>query len=188
MTLKFEPFVLHVEVRTASSYPLPPCVTLSAHQPLPEVRNLEAASILLAAATQAGLRESGIATVNKRIMVAVRGSIRLEVPLVHDGRLLVGDQYILHLAELGNKKMTDNFARIDRFTEAFRAGISSDPVEALPSTWAVVAPRASAEKLRVDLDRAGLYDGSRHINKHGEAGIVIPISGVGAMLIQALLS
>ena len=64
------------------------------------MRNLAAASRILAAAAASGLRESGIATVNKRIMVAVRGSIRIDVPIVEKGKLLVDDAYLLYLSEV----------------------------------------------------------------------------------------
>ena len=55
-TLRFEPFILAIECR-----------------------HLEAASALVRRSAAAGCRESGIATIDKRIMVSVRCSIRLEV-------------------------------------------------------------------------------------------------------------
>lgn len=58
--LKFEPLILHVECRDTAS-----------------------AMLLLSAALAAGLKQSGISSLGKRNVVAIRGSQRLEVPLTH---------------------------------------------------------------------------------------------------------
>jgi len=68
--------------------------------------------------------------------------------------------------------------RIDRFTAQAAAGLDAPLVqETLPlSRWGLLAPRAIAEKLRVLLDRAGLYDGTRRITPiAGTPSIAIPL-------------
>ena len=96
LTLRFEPFILAVECRSA-----------------------QAAAALVAAAVGAGLRESGIAPSNKRHVCSVRCSVRLEVPVALNGELLVSDRYLRTLVRLSNGKMHDNWARIERFEKAF---------------------------------------------------------------------
>ena len=87
---------------------------------------------------------------NKRIMVAVRGSIRLEAPLAAAGSLLCPDDYILHLAGLANEKMRDNLARIERLAAQCGPALLAVPAQeaAGSSPWALLAPRRAAEELR----------------------------------------
>ncbi|XP_077580313.1 tRNA wybutosine-synthesizing protein 3 homolog [Stigmatopora nigra] len=91
--LKFEPFVLHVRCR-----------------------RLDDAQFLLSAAVQSGFRNSGI-TLGKtgKIMMAVRCTHGLEVPLSKQGSVLVSQEYIQFLIEIANEKMEENLRRIERF-------------------------------------------------------------------------
>ncbi|PNJ71887.1 TYW3 isoform 5 [Pongo abelii] len=90
-TLKFEPFVLHVQCR-----------------------QLQDAQILHSVAIDAGFRNSGI-TVGKRgkTMLAVRSTHGLEVPLSHKGKLMVTEEYIDFLLNVANQKMEENKKRIE---------------------------------------------------------------------------
>lgn len=100
--LKFEPFILHVQCQT-----------------------LDAAQLLHMVAVAAGFRNSGI-TVGKRgkIMVAVRSTHCLEVPVTHNGQLLVDHKYIEHLVVLANDKMKENFQRLQGFYEKLKNEIT----------------------------------------------------------------
>ncbi|XP_071985353.1 tRNA wybutosine-synthesizing protein 3 homolog isoform X2 [Engystomops pustulosus] len=91
--LKFEPFVLHVQCRA-----------------------LEDAQLLHGVAIDSGFRNSGI-TVGKKgkIIMAVRSTHCLEVPLTRDGKILVSDEYIDFLVQTANQKMEENKRRIERF-------------------------------------------------------------------------
>jgi tRNA(Phe) wybutosine-synthesizing methylase Tyw3 len=74
LVFRFEPFLLHAEVE-----------------------NMEAATRLLYAARLAGFRESGAiqgSSTSTRLMVGVRCSLRLEVPIADQGQMLVSDDYI----------------------------------------------------------------------------------------------
>lgn len=92
-TLKFEPFILHVQCQ-----------------------QLQDAQILHSVAIDSGFRNSGI-TVGKRgkIMLAVRSTHGLEVPLSHKGKLMVTEEYIDFLLNVANQKMEENKTRIERF-------------------------------------------------------------------------
>uniref|UniRef100_V9L6I7 tRNA wybutosine-synthesizing protein 3 homolog n=1 Tax=Callorhinchus milii TaxID=7868 RepID=V9L6I7_CALMI len=100
---KFEPFVLHVQCR-----------------------QLEDAQLLHSVAINAGFRNSGI-TVGKKgkIMMAVRSTHCLEVPLCHKGRLLVNDEYIDYLVQVANQKMEENQRRIERFHVCLQSALSA---------------------------------------------------------------
>ncbi|CAC5393554.1 TYW3 [Mytilus coruscus] len=98
---KFEPFVLHVQCRA-----------------------IDFAQLLLQCAVQSGFRNSGISLGKKgKIIVGVRSTHSMEVPLSHSGQLLVSSEYVEYLISLANKKMEENFRRIDRFYENLKSAI-----------------------------------------------------------------
>uniref|UniRef100_A0A3Q0QTD5 tRNA wybutosine-synthesizing protein 3 homolog n=1 Tax=Amphilophus citrinellus TaxID=61819 RepID=A0A3Q0QTD5_AMPCI len=93
--LKFEPFVLHLQCR-----------------------RLEDAQLMHFVSINSGFRNSGV-TVGKtgKIIMAVRSTHGLEVPLSHDGKLLVQQEYIAFLTQVANQKMEENRRRIHRSEE-----------------------------------------------------------------------
>ncbi|XP_064310896.1 tRNA wybutosine-synthesizing protein 3 homolog isoform X3 [Phalacrocorax carbo] len=93
VVLKFEPFVLHVLCQ-----------------------ELQDAQLLQSVAIESGFRNSGI-TVGRggKIVMAVRSTHCLEVPLSHKGKLMVSEEYIEYLIQVANQKMEENTRRIDRF-------------------------------------------------------------------------
>lgn len=101
--LKFEPFVLHVQ-----------CC------------RLEDAQLMHSVAINSGFRNSGL-TVGKtgKIISAVRSTHSLEVPLSHQGALLVSHDYILFLCEISNQKMEENLRRINRFYENLQTALTT---------------------------------------------------------------
>ncbi|KAL6567498.1 hypothetical protein OROGR_001166 [Orobanche gracilis] len=80
-----------------------------------ECENLEAAQSLVSLAISCGFRESGITSVSKRLIIAVRCSIRLEVPLGDSQKLMVSPEYVEFLVEAANEKMGANRKRTDLF-------------------------------------------------------------------------
>uniref|UniRef100_A0A224Z3B9 tRNA wybutosine-synthesizing protein 3 homolog n=1 Tax=Rhipicephalus zambeziensis TaxID=60191 RepID=A0A224Z3B9_9ACAR len=95
-TLKFEPFILHVRCHT-----------------------LDAAQKLLAASIGAGCRNSGIMlSKSGKVHVAVRTTLSLEVPLSDNGDILVTPVYLNFLRKQANEKMTENWRRLQRFSDA----------------------------------------------------------------------
>lgn len=104
--LKFEPLVLHVQCR-----------------------QLQDAQILHSVAIDSGFRNSGI-TVGKRgkTMLAVRSTHGLEVPLSHQGKLMVTEEYINFLLKIANQKMEENKKRIERFYHCLQHALEKETV------------------------------------------------------------
>uniref|UniRef100_T2MBD8 tRNA wybutosine-synthesizing protein 3 homolog n=1 Tax=Hydra vulgaris TaxID=6087 RepID=T2MBD8_HYDVU len=95
VTFKFEAFILHLQCR-----------------------NLEQAQNMLAIALACGYRNSGLVIgKKKKIMLAVRQSHGLEVPLVFNDKVKVSNEYIHQLVLAANIKMDENFLRIKKFFE-----------------------------------------------------------------------
>ena len=94
LSFKFEPMIMHVEARS-----------------------LEAAQKLLKSAVQSGFRNSGISFSSKRIIVAIRCTIKLDVPILYDNRgiCMLEQAYLEQLTFIANEKMKANNALIDRF-------------------------------------------------------------------------
>ncbi|XP_010187607.1 PREDICTED: tRNA wybutosine-synthesizing protein 3 homolog [Mesitornis unicolor] len=101
--LKFEPFVLHVLCQ-----------------------ELQDAQLLHSVAIDSGFRNSGI-TVGRggKIMMAVRSTHCLEVPLSHKGKVMVSEEYIEFLIHTANRKMEENARRIDRFYKCLQLALGT---------------------------------------------------------------
>ncbi|XP_032048396.1 tRNA wybutosine-synthesizing protein 3 homolog [Aythya fuligula] len=104
VVFKFEPFVLHVLCR-----------------------ELQDAQLLHSVAIDSGFKNSGI-TVGRggKIMMAVRSTHCLEVPLSHMGKLMVSEEYIEFLIHVANRKMEENTRRIDRFYKCLQLALEAD--------------------------------------------------------------
>uniref|UniRef100_UPI00358F0C1D tRNA wybutosine-synthesizing protein 3 homolog isoform X2 n=1 Tax=Myxine glutinosa TaxID=7769 RepID=UPI00358F0C1D len=107
VTLKFEAFVLHVQCW-----------------------RLDDARLLHTVAVQSGFRNSGIAMGKKgKVIVAIRSTHGLEVPLCRSGVLLVSNEYLEFLAHTANEKMKDNWSKIERFLRNVQVALhSGNPV------------------------------------------------------------
>ncbi|XP_067140920.1 tRNA wybutosine-synthesizing protein 3 homolog [Centruroides vittatus] len=100
---KFEPFILHVR-----------CISL------------EAAKKLLTVSIASGFRNSGITLGNSgKIMLAVRSTHGLEVPVSCNGNMLVSDQYLSYIVEKGNDKLLENEKKIERFFSGLKAAVNN---------------------------------------------------------------
>ena len=166
---KFEPFVLHCECRS-----------------------LVAATGLLAVAIGAGFRESGIMNADKRVMLAVRGSLRIEAPVAVGSELLVPESYLLHLAQLGNSKLEENLKRIEKFYTAVAAWLTArseqqEEAAAEASPLGLVVQGRVVEQLRIALDRRGWLDGTRGIGGAGAGEVGIPLTRAAAEELQGAL-
>lgn len=82
-----------------------------------ECENIAAAQSLVSLAISCGFRESGITNVSKRTIIAIRCSIRLEVPLGDTQKLMVSPEYVGYLVEVANEKMGANRKRTDLFLD-----------------------------------------------------------------------
>ena len=122
-TFKHEPFILHVE-----------CCSL------------DAAARLMEVARNGGFRESGISIGKKHVMVGVRTSaLKIEAPVLENGRLIVDAAYVDVLVRLANEKFRKNQERTDRLHALLRRSLlaSIPPPHGAPEP-AAAAPAAQA--------------------------------------------
>jgi tRNA wybutosine-synthesizing protein 3 len=73
------------------------------------------AEIMLRAAHQAGLKRSGIFSVNRRIMLEIRGVDEFSAPIGKNGKVIVSNDYIRYLTEIANLKLDKNRRKIEIF-------------------------------------------------------------------------
>lgn len=91
---------------------------------------MNSAQLLVSMAISCGFRESGITSVSsKRVIVAIRCSIRLEVPLGCRREIRVSPEYLGYLVGIANDKMTANWKRTVGFMEALKKnGFVAGPI------------------------------------------------------------
>uniref|UniRef100_A0A5F9D6R6 tRNA wybutosine-synthesizing protein 3 homolog n=1 Tax=Oryctolagus cuniculus TaxID=9986 RepID=A0A5F9D6R6_RABIT len=82
-----------------------------------------------AVAINSGFRNSGI-TVGKRgkTILAVRSTHGLEVPLSHNGKLMVTEEYVDFLLNIANQKMEENKKRIERFYSCLQHALKRETI------------------------------------------------------------
>ena len=68
---------------------------------------------------------SGITSLQKRAMVAIRCSIRMEVPLGQIDELVVSPEYVRYLVRIANSKMEANKRRMDGFLDLLQTKVLS---------------------------------------------------------------
>jgi len=111
LTLKFEPFILHVQCR-----------------------GIDAAKKLLQCANEAGFRNSGF-TFGKagKVVLAIRSTHGLQVPLSDEkGMLLVDEKYVNFVINLANSKLElngDKIKKLEKCCEAAKLWSSDDEGE-----------------------------------------------------------
>ncbi|XP_010538959.1 PREDICTED: tRNA wybutosine-synthesizing protein 2/3/4 isoform X2 [Tarenaya hassleriana] len=94
-----------------------------------ECKDLCSAQFLVSTAIAAGFRESGITSCGdgKRVIIAIRCSIRMEVPLGDTHKLMVSPEYVRFLVDIANEKMEANRKRTDGFLLALRSNGFTGP-------------------------------------------------------------
>lgn len=94
-----------------------------------ECKDLNSAQFLVATAISAGFRESGITSCGdgKRVIIAIRCSIRMEVPLGDTHKLMVSPEYVKFLVDIANEKMDANRKRTDGFSLALASNGFKNP-------------------------------------------------------------
>jgi len=98
---RFQPFIIHVAAR-----------------------DVESASALLRSAKETGLKRSGITSIEGRIVLEIRGHDIIEVPIMEPSEpktssngMTVTEEYVEYLINQANKKMRNNFLKIEEFTQ-----------------------------------------------------------------------
>ncbi|XP_069029377.1 tRNA wybutosine-synthesizing protein 3 homolog isoform X1 [Embiotoca jacksoni] len=152
--LKFEPFVLHVQCR-----------------------NLENAQLMHSVAVDSGFRNSGL-TVGKtgkiitvRFETAVRSTHGLEVPLTHEGKLLVEHEYIHFLTQTANQMMEENIRRIHRFYQNLQSALLTDKLQKLqipdpPCSQGLQDPPHTQEIEQEERNKTSVYKWRRKREQH----------------------
>ncbi|KAH9608479.1 hypothetical protein KSS87_000681 [Heliosperma pusillum] len=93
-----------------------------------ECKDVGSAQFMVSLAISCGFRESGITSVSgKRVIIAIRCSIRMEVPLGCRGKIMVSRDYLRYLVEIANDKMSANWKRTQGFMEGLRKNGFSEP-------------------------------------------------------------
>ncbi|PIA57884.1 hypothetical protein AQUCO_00500062v1 [Aquilegia coerulea] len=105
LVFRFEPFILAVECK-----------------------DVESAQTLVATAISCGFRESGITSIHKRVIIAIRCSIRLEVPLGSIGKMMVSRDYVRYLVGIANEKMEMNRKRTECFLQVLESKLLENQV------------------------------------------------------------
>ncbi|KAM8851120.1 tRNA wybutosine-synthesizing protein 3 homolog [Spinachia spinachia] len=125
---KFEPLVLHLQCR-----------------------RLDDAQLMHSVAVNSGFRNSGL-TVSKtgKVITAVRSTHGLEVPLTHEGKLLVEDEYIHFLAQIANQKMEENLRRIHRFYQNLQSALTKEKPQKLPIPNPPIAQKPQDNQLETE--------------------------------------
>ncbi|KAM9349542.1 tRNA wybutosine-synthesizing protein 3 homolog [Symphorus nematophorus] len=141
--LKFEPFVLHVQCR-----------------------RLDDAQLMHSVAINSGFRNSGL-TVGKtgKIITAVRSTHGLEVPLSHEGKLLVGQEYICFLTQIANQKMEENLRRIDRFYQNLQSALQAEKLKKLQIPDPPVSQELQDSPDRLQTEKRGETEKREEKNK-----------------------
>ncbi|XP_022926928.1 tRNA wybutosine-synthesizing protein 2/3/4 [Cucurbita moschata] len=90
-----------------------------------ECKDLGSAQDLVSTAISSGFRESGITSASKRVIIAIRCSIRMEVPLGTTEKIMVSPEYVRYLVDVANEKMVANKKRTDGFLKALQSRVSA---------------------------------------------------------------
>uniref|UniRef100_A0A3P8SMN2 tRNA wybutosine-synthesizing protein 3 homolog n=1 Tax=Amphiprion percula TaxID=161767 RepID=A0A3P8SMN2_AMPPE len=96
-----------------------------------QCRRLEDAQLVHSVAVNSGFRNSGITVGKTGKTIAVRSTHGLEVPLSHQGKLLVEREYVDFLTQIANQKMEENLRRIQRFYENLQSALSTEKLQKL---------------------------------------------------------
>lgn len=81
---------------------------------------LENANHLLKLAQKAGFKKIGILTLNKRIIVEINGSEKIEFPLVQNSKLLVDENFLKIVLKKANKNLEKNWDKISKFNKIIK--------------------------------------------------------------------
>lgn len=103
LVLRFEPFIVACECET-----------------------LDVAKKLVHVGLEAGFRESGIVIGKHKIHVTVRSASKLEIPICHNGTMLVPESYLEYCFTLAKEKFEKNAEKINRFRSLFRKSFHSE--------------------------------------------------------------
>ncbi|MGE0793194.1 MAG: tRNA wybutosine-synthesizing 3 family protein [Candidatus Woesearchaeota archaeon] len=93
---KFEPLIIHICCKT-----------------------IDDAKKLILICQEIGLKDSGIMSLNEKIIVKINGSERIDAPVGVDGKLIVDENYLKFVTELANEKLKKTHEKIQKLQKIF---------------------------------------------------------------------
>jgi len=136
-----------------------------------EARELDSARELLTVALSCGYKNSGLVIGGsthekgnyfKRVMVGIRGTLKLEIPIAKDGKWIVDDDYLKFVGELANQKFDENQKRIAKFEEQVGILIKKTPGQNAEQKKRKKTPE---EKQQIRLEKERLRDLEKAVSK-----------------------
>jgi len=83
-------------------------------------RDIKSAQALVDFSRNAGFRRTGIQSTNKKFIVEIVGTQRVECIVSRDDNILISDEYLKELISVSNERLSKNFDRIKRLVEFFK--------------------------------------------------------------------
>jgi len=80
-------------------------------------RSVEYAQTLVDLAKQAGFKRSGIIASSKNIIVEIMGTEKLEFPIVHEGKIIVGEPFLQLVVKRSNENLKREWKKIEKLQE-----------------------------------------------------------------------
>ncbi|XP_074579781.1 tRNA wybutosine-synthesizing protein 2/3/4 [Curcuma longa] len=139
-----------------------------------ECRDVAAAQALVSTAISCGFRESGITNTQKRVIVAIRCSIRMEVPLGQLDHLLVPAEYVQYLVNIANEKMETNRKRTESFLHVLKyKGLPVSPKDMLDYGHGCIQKIGKDDSFKAKTNEffaASKLDGNKAVEPHLDDG------------------
>ncbi|MBU2562671.1 MAG: hypothetical protein KKF68_03355 [Nanoarchaeota archaeon] len=82
-------------------------------------KNLESAQKLYALAKLAGWKKSGIISSEKRFIVELNSTERLEFPIIEKGKILVDDSFLKIIVRESNSKLKKSWNKVEKLEKLF---------------------------------------------------------------------
>jgi len=82
-------------------------------------KSLEDANELYSKAKLAGWKKSGIIAIDKRYVVELTSTERLEFPIIDKGKILVGDEFLKILVKRANEKLKKTWKKIKSLEKSY---------------------------------------------------------------------
>lgn len=82
-------------------------------------KSLEDANRLYNKAKLTGWKKSGIIAIDKRYVIELNSTERLEFPIIEEGKILVDDYFLNILVKRANEKLENTWKKIERLKKSF---------------------------------------------------------------------
>ncbi len=103
------PFHKASKIKELIKFKLDPCALHVA------CRDLDSANKLYSKAKLTGWKKSGIIAINKRYVLELNSTERLELPIIDKGKILVDDNFLRILVKRANQKLRNTWKKIRAF-------------------------------------------------------------------------